>query len=143
MEGKYLINDDIIKKHISEWDTILCSISSSKRNGKVTNRKTWVRRENPEKCIKSFLDKHGEKLTNYELGKVNMEGLYLKEDEPNTIRLTEYLTDGTIGVVKFFTPTKVEEVWVYDLAQENNIYLNTHAFENKNLIEGFDKNEKV
>ncbi|MGL5050802.1 MAG: hypothetical protein ACRC6E_09305 [Fusobacteriaceae bacterium] len=118
------INTNEIEATLKGWETILCSISSAKKNGKVTNRKTWVNREKHEKCIKSFLESFGEKLTNFELGKVDIYWLELKEEEPNTVRLTEYLSDGTVGVVKFFSPVNEEGVWVYKLSEEHNIHLN-------------------
>ena len=80
------IKADVIQQAIDNWDTLICSVSSAKRNGKVTQRITWVRRENPEKCINSFVEKHGEKLTNYVLGKVDMHPLPVKDgSSPNHV----------------------------------------------------------
>lgn len=117
------INADAIQECIDKWEVILCSISSAKRNGKVTNRKTWVRRDNPEKCINSFLEKHKEKLTNFELGFVDMKGFKAKENEPNMVTLTEMVSDGTMGEVKFFVPELIDDVWVYKLFREENLLL--------------------
>ena len=117
------INADEIQECIDNWEVILCSISSAKRNGKVTNRKTWVRRDNPEKCIDSFLAKYNEKLTNFELGFVDMKGFKVKENEPNMVSLTEMLSDGTMGEVKFFVPELIDGVWVYKLFREENLLI--------------------
>ncbi|MGL5964817.1 MAG: hypothetical protein ACRCZ2_10545 [Fusobacteriaceae bacterium] len=121
------LNFEQIHKCVAEWDTIICSVSSAKRNGIVTNRITWVRRDEAEKCVESFLDnlqaksKDGrrEKLTNYVLGKVDIRGVVVKEDEPNMIRLMEYLPSGQIGDVKEFFFEDGE----YKLTREYNIFL--------------------
>lgn len=118
------IKADVIQQTIDSWDTIICSVSSAKRNGKITNRITWVRRDNPEKCIKSFVEKYSEKLTNYILGKVELYPICMDGFTPNHIQLVEHV-DKTIGEVKYFKPSLDEDgYWVYEL--DDNLSCNAY-----------------
>lgn len=132
-------NFDEIKKTVDEWDTIICSLSTSKKNGKIINRIIWVKRDSPEKCINSFLDKlqesnpnkKREKVTNYILGKVDLRGIPLRECRANMIRLMEYLPTGQIGeVVEFLC----DENNIYKISRKYNLFLGTglEEYDNKN-----------
>lgn len=110
-----------VKECIENWDTIICSISTAKRNGKVINRITRVKNENYEKCIKSFCDHHKEKLTNYRMGELILRYIENeKQGEHPYIKVVEYIPDSLyFGEFKQFAPTLVEDTWVYDLVEVN------------------------
>ena len=120
------VDTSAVEKICAEWDTIIASVSSAKRNGVVTNRVVFIKRDDAENDIRNVIK--GEKVTNMEFGTVTLHPLDIKvEDEPASLQLIESLSNGIIGRVKLFHPKKVEDVFVYELVEEHNLFL-----ENKN-----------
>lgn len=117
-----MVNISKVEECISKWETIVCSISSSKRNGKVTNRTTRVKKEGYEKCIRSFCDFHKEKLTNYTLGKLVIR--YVENDKQGEypyIMVLEHIPNTLIfGEYKKFEPKHVDGSIMYELIDDKS-----------------------
>ncbi|MGL6185511.1 MAG: hypothetical protein ACRC1T_09055 [Clostridium chrysemydis] len=117
---KFKVDTSKVAECIKNWDTIICSVSTAKRNGKVTNRLTRVKKDGYGKCIESFCAHHNEKLTNYIVGTVELDYIPNNENEPNILILVERINELNItGEFKQFVPTLVEDTWVYDLVKVN------------------------
>lgn len=105
-------NTSAVLEAINNWETVICGVSTAKRNGKVTYKEIRVRLSNVEEDIKSYCDSINQKLTNSIVGDVKM---LSRENKTkfNDIYLVEYLSTGATGNSKFFEPIEEDGKVIY------------------------------
>lgn len=115
MENKFTIDTSAVAEYIKGIETLVCSVSTAKRNGKITNTLTRVKKDGYGKCLESFCNSINEKLKNHIIGTVELDYVFDGDaDKPNTLMLVETIREiRYIGEITYFVPELIDGTWVY------------------------------